>query len=603
MPKRKSPEPVQLVVSTVTPATVRTVSIRPWINVRSAPQPETSAACSVADRELRESIARQGILHPLIVRTIDPAGTIDDHTAFELICGYRRWGAAQALGIEFVPALVYPSSLSDGEAQLLQLTENLQRQDPDPFDTADAIERAHVQFGVPLAEIAARCGLVPSTIARRSRLASVPESVRTWHRKGAFSVTAVSEMLAIGDPDQMERCARELVQKYGWKEISTGNRPDAEISAAEVRAYVVANYVLDLSRAPWALDQAFESRPACVGCPNRLSNQPDLFGHHTAAGRDLCGDAKCFRDKCAVAFEDALAAARAAGVDVDADPKLAAPMTPLGHFTDSTWMHLDVQSQLCNGKTPRAALAARFRVRLASKTGQEFLAAVLRKFVERCKEISDARAVALVATPELGLPVFIVRERLLAAVLENEPDDDEPAEQPARAAPREPAVEPTPWLEIDTEAADECCSRWKNDSVAFRQGAGGSGINARSPAAAFLGTLLLGVTVEHASDVTLRLAAWRRNGNQSVFGALKPADWIHEWARRSADDGRWDDVFDLIVELASVELGQGVTRMHLDAAISRSTNASETLREQSRERRRSAARSGKKAKKKGRKSR
>jgi len=83
-------------------------------------------------KELADSIRGHGVVQPIVVRPLDG-------NAYELIAGERRWRAAQQAGLKRIPALVRP--LSDREASLIGLIENLRREDLNPLETARRIQR------------------------------------------------------------------------------------------------------------------------------------------------------------------------------------------------------------------------------------------------------------------------------------------------------------------------------------------------------------------------------------------------------------------------------------------------------------------------------
>ena len=98
--------------------------------------------------ELAASMREHGVLEPVIVR---PKGK-----DYELVVGERRWRAAQLAGLKVIPAIV--RELEDREALELALVENLQREDLNPMEEAEAFRRLADEFGLTQEEIAARVG-------------------------------------------------------------------------------------------------------------------------------------------------------------------------------------------------------------------------------------------------------------------------------------------------------------------------------------------------------------------------------------------------------------------------------------------------------------
>ncbi len=118
---------------------------------------------------LAESIASTGLIQPVVVRALDGGG-------YELIAGERRWRAAQAAGLESIPAVVRDAD----ERQRLEvgLVENLVRQDLDPIDTAQALAALVEDFGQSQADVARSVGRSRSSVANLIRLLELPDDVQ-----------------------------------------------------------------------------------------------------------------------------------------------------------------------------------------------------------------------------------------------------------------------------------------------------------------------------------------------------------------------------------------------------------------------------------------
>ena len=155
-------------------------------------------------RELTESVRRTGILQPVIVRR-GPDGR------YELIAGERRWRAAQAAGLEKIPAVV--KEATDEEHLALALIENLQREDLNPVDAAQAYKRLGEEFHLKQEEIALRIGKNRSTVANELRLLALPVEIQEEIRGGRLSAGHAKALLALSEsPDQI-RVARRIIQK------------------------------------------------------------------------------------------------------------------------------------------------------------------------------------------------------------------------------------------------------------------------------------------------------------------------------------------------------------------------------------------------------
>jgi ParB family transcriptional regulator, chromosome partitioning protein len=117
---------------------------------------------------LAQSIAEHGILQPVLVTE-----TID---GYQLVAGERRLRAAQAAGLERIPAVV--RQLADREQLQLALVENLQREDLDPLETAEGYRQLIEEFGYSQDEVATRVGKARSTVANTLRLLDLAPGVQ-----------------------------------------------------------------------------------------------------------------------------------------------------------------------------------------------------------------------------------------------------------------------------------------------------------------------------------------------------------------------------------------------------------------------------------------
>lgn len=132
---------------------------------------------------LRDSIAAQGVLQPVLVRPWP-----GKEGEFEIVCGARRTRAAREAKIDFMPAVT--RSMSDAEVVEAQVTENSQRLDPHPMDEAEAFNRLVNDHGIDVAEVAAKVGRPASFVYQRLRLLDlVPEARKAF--KETFGGTLV----------------------------------------------------------------------------------------------------------------------------------------------------------------------------------------------------------------------------------------------------------------------------------------------------------------------------------------------------------------------------------------------------------------------------
>ncbi len=159
-------------------------------------------------QELAKSIAEQGIIQPLVVRRLD-----DDETQYEIIAGERRWRASQRAGLREVP-VVLRETTSD-EAFELALVENLQRQDLDPVETAQAYQKLLAEHGWTQENLATRIGKDRSTISNTLRLLQLPGEVVDMITTQRLTEGHARALLSAEAPGEVVRLARLAVEK-GW---------------------------------------------------------------------------------------------------------------------------------------------------------------------------------------------------------------------------------------------------------------------------------------------------------------------------------------------------------------------------------------------------
>jgi ParB family chromosome partitioning protein len=154
-------------------------------------------------KELADSVKEKGILEPLIVRRIDQG--------YELIVGERRWRAAQKAGLKEVPVLV--KEIEGREALELSLIENLQREDLNPLEEAEAFRRLTEEFGINQAELGARLGKDRTTIVNALRLLKLPSEVKDQLLHNRITSGHARAILSLGNKEKQKELCRLIIQK------------------------------------------------------------------------------------------------------------------------------------------------------------------------------------------------------------------------------------------------------------------------------------------------------------------------------------------------------------------------------------------------------
>jgi len=165
-------------------------------------QPRTRFDEEALER-LTVSIKEHGVVQPVLVRRRG--------NRFELIAGERRWRAAQKAGISKIPVVV--RDVADADLLEIALTENVQREDLNPIEEAQAYQKLIERVGLTQEALAARFGRDRSYITNYLRLLRLPEDVQHLVEEGRLSTGHARTVLGLPHHDQQRRAARHVIEK------------------------------------------------------------------------------------------------------------------------------------------------------------------------------------------------------------------------------------------------------------------------------------------------------------------------------------------------------------------------------------------------------
>jgi ParB family transcriptional regulator, chromosome partitioning protein len=159
---------------------------------------------------LANSIETHGIIQPLLVRR--------KGTSYELIAGERRLRAAKLAGLAEVPAIV--QDYADERILEIALIENIQREDLNPMETAQALDRLHTEMNLSHEEIAARTGKDRTTITNLLRLLRLPQAVQLLVAERRLSMGHARAILGLTDPDlQLQVAEKATAQGFSVRQV------------------------------------------------------------------------------------------------------------------------------------------------------------------------------------------------------------------------------------------------------------------------------------------------------------------------------------------------------------------------------------------------
>ena len=162
--------------------------------------------------ELCLSIQNDGVLQPILVRPHK-----ENKGEYEIVAGERRWRAAKLAGLRKIPALV--REVGDEQALALALIENLQREDLNPVEEAQALHTLRERFGFSQEQLAQKVGKSRPALANSLRLLQLPALILDELRQGRISSGHARTLLALEDVElQMQLCAEIIQNGYNVRQ-------------------------------------------------------------------------------------------------------------------------------------------------------------------------------------------------------------------------------------------------------------------------------------------------------------------------------------------------------------------------------------------------
>ena len=161
-------------------------------------------------KELALSIEEQGIIQPIVVRE---RAVVDSQTGvrFEIIAGERRWRAAQLANLDAVPAVI--RTMSDASAIAVALIENIQRENLNPLDEANAFQKLIIEYEMTHQEVANAVGRARASITNTLRLLDLSSSVQTLLNEAKINMSHARTLLSLTDSSMQLEVANLIVEK------------------------------------------------------------------------------------------------------------------------------------------------------------------------------------------------------------------------------------------------------------------------------------------------------------------------------------------------------------------------------------------------------
>lgn len=148
------------------------------------------------------SIKEKGVIQPIIVRKAS-------NNSYELIAGERRWRASRMAGLTSIPALV--KDAAPVEALELALIENIQREDLNPLETAEAFQRLISDFNLTHDDLSKKVGKDRATVSNYLRILKLPAEVKKWIAEDSLTMGHAKAILQVEDESLRIRIAKKVI--------------------------------------------------------------------------------------------------------------------------------------------------------------------------------------------------------------------------------------------------------------------------------------------------------------------------------------------------------------------------------------------------------
>ncbi|MFK5985158.1 MAG: ParB/RepB/Spo0J family partition protein [Pseudomonadota bacterium] len=159
--------------------------------------------------ELSDSIKAQGVIQPIVIRPLVKAkNQTSEDQSYEIIAGERRWRASQMAGLDHIPAVI--RDVSDKATVAMALIENIQREDLNPVEEANAIRRLINEFNMTHQTAADAVGRSRTAVSNLLRLLDLGQETKTLLENGDLEMGHARALLVLDQPKQLE-AAKQVI--------------------------------------------------------------------------------------------------------------------------------------------------------------------------------------------------------------------------------------------------------------------------------------------------------------------------------------------------------------------------------------------------------
>lgn len=162
-------------------------------------------------KELSASIRKYGVIQPLLVSKLETSTAKGLDVSYQLIAGERRLRASKMAGLPHVPVIIRDDFKKDRERLEVALIENVQREDLNPMEEAEAYTRLQKEFGLTQREIAEKVSKSRESVANATRLINLPTDIRDSLRSGKLSRAHARALLAFSNEGQQREMYQQIL--------------------------------------------------------------------------------------------------------------------------------------------------------------------------------------------------------------------------------------------------------------------------------------------------------------------------------------------------------------------------------------------------------
>ena len=155
--------------------------------------------------ELAQSIENNGLIQPILCRQLEPE-------KFQLVAGERRWRAAKIAGLKKIPALI--DDFTDHQMMEIALIENIQREDLNPIEEAQAYQKMIDEFAMTQEEVGEKVGKSRSSVANSVRLLNLSSRVQMYVSRGTLSMGHARSLLALKENELQLKVADHIIKNH-----------------------------------------------------------------------------------------------------------------------------------------------------------------------------------------------------------------------------------------------------------------------------------------------------------------------------------------------------------------------------------------------------